>query len=215
MSARGGLAIDARRTRMVAIPSIGGQKPNASNPRGFGGDFRGRHAALDLRQSGRAFAAGRLCWRARRPRLARRSRRSGRRRHSRRRRVRRDGRSFATMRDLCEQSNPAAALARRRRATRIGAVDDILAANPAPDSPRRPAKTLVPGAARFAGDQSGGRHLRRVDAGARHRGAHARRSPNSAAAIRAESHHARSAAICRSALKPGSPEAAMRLKAAC
>ena len=118
-------------------------------------------------------AARRLCRRAGRPRLA-----------ARRRRARRSSprapasvfditAAFATMRDLCEAPDPAAA-ARGAPASGSGA-------SPKSSPTRRPTGAirqapwlLAPD--RSAGDQGGGRHLRHLDDRAGDRGARARRA---------------------------------------
>ena len=113
--------------------------------------------------------------------------------------------AFPTMRDLCEQPNPAAAL-RAAAGERIGAVDDILAATPRDAAPVGATRFLAPldlQAIKAAGVTFAVSMLERVIE-ERTRGDAA-----SAAAIRAEV-----AALVGGdlgALKPGSPEA-MRLK---
>ncbi len=67
---------------------------------------------------------------------------------------------FATMRDLCEAPDPAAA-ARAAPGERLASLAEILANTP-PDS-ARPRQALAAGAHRSPGDQGGGRHVRGFD----------------------------------------------------
>ena len=80
--------------------------------------------------------------------------------------------AFPTVRDLCETSEPARAA--KAAASRLIAP---LGRDPGQHARRdRDCEALAAGADRPAGDQGRRRHLRRLDAGARHRGARARQS---------------------------------------
>ena len=111
-----------------------------------------------------------------------------------------------TMRDLCEAPEPAA-LARDAKGEPVGHARRHPRQHAAGQA--RPEEAVAARAGRPAGGQGGGRHLRRLDAGAGDRGAGARRAASRRPAIRAEMTAAIGDDLAR--LKPGS-EPAMALK---
>jgi fumarylacetoacetate (FAA) hydrolase family protein len=114
-------------------------------------------------------------------------------------------RSFATVRDLCEQDDPAASL-RRADGDRIGPLDEILANTPPDRRDRRKPWLLAPidlQAVKAAGVTFAVSMLERVIE------ERARGNPDAATAIRAEVQRLVGDDLAR--LKPGSPEA-MALK---
>jgi len=79
---------------------------------------------------------------------------------------------FPTMRDLCEQADPAASLS-EAPGERFASLSEVLANTP--EGTRRSGPTMASRAFRSAGDQGRRRHIRDFHAGAGDRGARARR----------------------------------------